>query len=152
MQSISDAIEAFIIQTLGDGNTLSISRNELAAFFAVAPSQVTYVLATRFTPDRGFILESRRGGGGSVTVSRAALDRDALLTELMTLPLSEGLSYGRAVHIIERLEGNGLLSADAADILKTAVSDKALAAPAMAKDGLRAGILRAVAGELSKRG
>ena len=69
MQSISDAIEAFIIQTLGDGNTLSISRNELAAFFAVAPSQVTYVLATRFTPDRGFILESRRGGGGSVTVA-----------------------------------------------------------------------------------
>ena len=64
MANISDIIESFLLETLGDNDTLNISRNELANYFACAPSQINYVLSTRFTPDRGYLIESRRGGAG----------------------------------------------------------------------------------------
>ena len=57
MANISDIIEAFLLDTLGDDDTLSISRNELANYFSCAPSQINYVLSTRFTPERGYTVE-----------------------------------------------------------------------------------------------
>ena len=68
MANLSDLIEAFLLRTQGEDDMLQISRNELANYFSVAPSQINYVLSTRFTPDRGYTVESRRGGGGCVTV------------------------------------------------------------------------------------
>ena len=79
MANISDIIESFLLETLGDNDTLNISRNELANYFACAPSQINYVLSTRFTPDRGYLIESRRGGGGFITVARLSQEPDELL-------------------------------------------------------------------------
>ena len=62
MSNISDMIEAFLIDTLGDDEYLDISRNDLANYFNVAPSQINYVLTTRFNYERGFLTESKRGG------------------------------------------------------------------------------------------
>lgn len=61
MANISDVIEQFLIQLLQDGNIVSISRNELANYFSCAPSQINYVLTTRFTPARGYAIESAPG-------------------------------------------------------------------------------------------
>ena len=69
MASISDIIEKFILDNLGESDEIDISRNELANFFSCAPSQINYVLETRFTVDRGFVKESKRGGGGFVIIS-----------------------------------------------------------------------------------
>ena len=62
---LSDTIESFIKELLSQDETeVELKRNELAEYFGCAPSQINYVLATRFTPDHGYVIESRRGGGG----------------------------------------------------------------------------------------
>ena len=70
MASISDVIEQFILQALADDDLLQLSRNDLATFFSCAPSQINYVLSTRFTPEKGFMIESKRGGGGCINLIR----------------------------------------------------------------------------------
>ena len=70
MANISETIEQFIIATLGENDSVDISRNSLAEYFSCAPSQINYVLDTRFTIDRGFVKESKRGGSGYIKISR----------------------------------------------------------------------------------
>ncbi len=76
MANISDVIEKFLIDAIGGDRSIVINRNELADYFSCAPSQINYVLATRFTLDRGYVIQSRRGGGGYVTLIRIS-DRAA---------------------------------------------------------------------------
>ncbi len=65
MAKLSDTIEEFILSMLSAcDNTVDLRRNELAEYFGCVPSQINYVLATRFTVDRGFSVESKKGGGG----------------------------------------------------------------------------------------
>lgn len=142
--NISDLIEAFLLNTLGDDNSLCISRNELANYFSCAPSQINYVLATRFTPERGYSVESRRGGGGSITVMRLSQPPHEFLEELVGQTIADGISYNRACQILDRMQSEDLLSEKEVGLLKTVLTDKALVAPAVAKDGLRAGIMKAV--------
>lgn len=151
MANISDLIENFLIQMLADGNIISISRNELATYFSCAPSQINYVLTTRFTPDRGYIIESHRGGGGYINLVRLEENRDELLDELRNIPINEGLSYSRAVQILDRLTVDGIITKKEALLIEATMSDKALIAPSVAKDGLRAGIMRSVATALLKQ-
>ncbi len=72
MRNLADAIENFIIGELlqEHANALLVQRNELAERLSCAPSQISYVLSTRFTPERGFLVESRRGSGGFVRIVR----------------------------------------------------------------------------------
>jgi len=151
MPNLSYLIEAFLLETLGEDDSLRISRNELANYFSVAPSQINYVLSTRFTPDRGYVIESRRGGGGSVTVVRIRSGGNQFFDEVMHLPINEGLSYTRACHVIDRMQSDGIISEREARIIKSAVSDKALVVPTvMQKDGLRASIIKSVLTEALK--
>ncbi len=64
LAQLSDVIEQFIKDMLDEGAQIELKRNELAEHFGCAPSQINYVLATRFTLNHGYIIESRRGGGG----------------------------------------------------------------------------------------
>lgn len=148
MANISDIIESFLLDTLGDNDTLNISRNELANYFSCAPSQINYVLSTRFTPDRGYLIESRRGGGGFITVVRLTREPDELLQEVLNQSISDGIGMARAAQILDRLVQESLLTEREGDLLKTVMSDKALVAPAVAKDGLRAGMLKSMIYEL----
>lgn len=145
MANISDVIEQFLLHLLDDGDTVSISRNELANYFSCAPSQINYVLTTRFTPARGYVVESRRGGGGFINLVRLGEDRDEILDELRDLPISEGLSFTKAAQILERLAEEEIITKKEARLLASVMSDKALVAPSVAKDGLRAGMMRSVA-------
>ena len=72
MRNLADAIENFIIGELlrDQEDALLVQRNELAERLRCAPSQISYVLSTRFTPERGFLVESRRGSGGFVRIVR----------------------------------------------------------------------------------
>ncbi len=140
--TVSDIIEQFLLDTLGDEPTVNFNRNELATYFSVAPSQINYVLSTRFTPERGFIIESRRGGGGSVTLMRVNEDADDVLVKYIDETLSQGIEYGKACHIIERLVQDGVYNESEAKLIKAAISDKALLAPTVAKQKLRGSILK----------
>ena len=69
-KTISDIIEEFIMSSLDDDDFIELSRNDLAKFFSCVPSQINYVLNTRFTVNRGFVVESQRGGGGYIKLMR----------------------------------------------------------------------------------
>lgn len=145
MANLSDIIEAFLLQTLGEDDVLQISRNELANYFSVAPSQINYVLSTRFTPARGYTVESRRGGGGCVTVVRIHSSDDQIIDDVMNLSISEGISYSKACAIADRMSENGIVSDREVKLIKAAVSDKALVVPTLVqKNALRAGIIKNV--------
>ena len=152
MANISDIIESFLLETLGEDDTLNISRNELASYFSVAPSQINYVLSTRFTPARGYSIQSRRGGGGFITVVRLNEPKNELVTQIMEHPIAQGYNYPTACHILDRLARDGIFTQGEAEILKTALSDKALIVPTvMQKDALRASILKSAISEALKR-
>ena len=151
MANISDIIEAFLIEMLGENSSVNISRNELADYFSCAPSQINYVLTTRFTPARGFVIESRRGGGGFVNVMKVDNSKDELLDSLINISISEGLPYHSAAQILVRMAESGVLSSGEAEIAAALMSDKSLVAPSVAKDGLRAGMMRALAIAMLKR-
>ena len=151
MANISNVIEQFLLRLLDDGDNVSISRNELADYFSCAPSQINYVLMTRFTPARGYVIESRRGGGGYISLTRLSDDRDKLLDELVNLPVSAGLTHTSAVQVLCRLADSEIIDKDAADLLSAVMADKAIVAPSVSKNSVRAGMMRALAATLLKK-
>lgn len=140
MANISDTIEEFILSVIGDDDSLQLSRNELANYFAVAPSQINYVLATRFNTDKGYIIESKRGGGGFITLFRICKTDDELSEVLDEIEKLDGLTYQKASNIIDRLVRDEVIDEKQAKIIRCAVSDKALNVP-MNNNRLRKSVL-----------
>ncbi|MEG1612798.1 MAG: CtsR family transcriptional regulator [Clostridia bacterium] len=147
---ISDIIEQFIIDIIGEGEVADISRNELASYFRCAPSQINYVLQTRFTLDRGFQVESQRGGGGYIRIERLAIDKNPYLYSLLET-LSEPISYTRLLQIAECLVENGIMLPEEGALLTRMTSDKALATPSNNSDSIRSNILKETIIHLIKR-
>ena len=149
--NISDIIEEFIKSTLGDEEKLQLSRNDLANYFAVAPSQINYVLSTRFNVDKGFVVESKRGGGGSVTIIRISQDAEDIIPNILKeVDKVNELTFNKASDILDRLEFEQIIDQREKEIIKTAISDKALALP-MKTDGLRKNIFKEILIGLMRR-
>ncbi len=138
MANISDIIEQFILKTLGEEDSIDISRNELASFFSCAPSQINYVLETRFTVDRGFVKESRRGGGGYIKISKIKIEDDAYMNNLILESVGDELSEKRLFQILDKLTYEKILSAREKEIVFSALCDTSLAMPFTIKDSIRA--------------
>lgn len=132
---MSDKIEAFILELMKQeqDDWLKIQRNELAQIFGCVPSQINYVISTRFSPERGYAVESRRGGGGCVRIRRIQAPQ--------TIYIADNISEGQAVEFINRLAAAGVINGDTAKIIYSAVSDKALE-KSENRDELRADILK----------
>lgn len=149
--NISDIIEEFIKSTLGDEEKLQLSRNDLANYFSVAPSQINYVLTTRFNVDKGYVVESKRGGGGSVTIIRISQNLDEIIPHILNeIDKVNELTFNKASDILERLVFEGIIDKEEANIIKSAISDKALAVP-MRADGLRKNIFKEILIGLMRR-
>lgn len=144
MANISDIIEEFIIEQLEGYDEINLSRNELASFFNCAPSQINYVLSTRFTHPRGYIVESHRGGGGYIRLERVRLDKDVYLKTLLTTTIGEEVDFNTALQILEVLENRGFVSSGEKEIIKCSISNKTLANPLRLENKLRANILRSI--------
>lgn len=142
MANITEAIESFLLEMLGDDDKIVINRNQLAGYFECAPSQINYVLSTRFTLDRGYMIESQRGSGGYVTLIKVNDVDYKKLSEIMNIAAGEGISFHRAQNLIERMKREKLISEDQAEIIRIAVSDKSLLVPNALRDHLRANILK----------
>ena len=110
MASISDIIEKFILDNLGESDEIDISRNELANFFSCAPSQINYVLETRFTVDRGFVKESKRGGGGFVKISKIPFSDDEAMADLVLKNIGGEISFKRAEQILDNLKREKIIT------------------------------------------
>ena len=145
MARLSDVIEDFIKALLSDSEgSLELQRNELASYFECAPSQINYVLATRFSVNQGYYIESRRGGGGYIRIVRLDIDKDDYLLYLLTEGIGSGLSEQSAMQIIQRMVNQEYISEKTAFLMKSAVTNKAIAIPSTIKDSIRASILKSM--------
>ncbi len=152
MSILSDSIEQFIKTMMKEyEGEVEIQRNELANYFNCAPSQINYVLATRFNLDQGYIIESKRGGGGCIRVLKVEANDDYLLN-LITVRIAEEISKRDAEALIDGLFNAKTISAEKAEIMKAATSDKALSIPALVKDKVRASILKQMIIAIMKQG
>lgn len=150
MQNLSDIIEQFILDNIGNDDSLNLSRNELANFFNVAPSQINYVLSTRFTLDRGFQTESKRGGGGYIVVKKLNLTNDYLTNIIKNL--NPNLDYSTACFILENLYKNNLITLKELDLIKTTINAKSLSSPFKIENSLRYNIFKNILINLQNRG
>lgn len=142
MASISDIIEDFILNTMGSDSSLNFSRNDLANHFSCVPSQINYVLTTRFNPSRGFVVESQRGGGGFIKIVRLDFSKNKLNINTVLEHVKDQLSFKESIDILFMLNQIGLL--DDEDIEKYSVlfSDKSLANPFKLQPFIRANMLK----------
>ena len=142
---LSDSIESFIKTLLSQEEPeVELKRNELAEYFGCAPSQINYVLATRFSPDHGYIIESRRGGGGYIRIVRVVQTGAQRLMYLVNERIGETISETEAVRLIQQLTEQGLVSRGEGEVMRAAVSAQAMSIPIpdQMKDALRARTLR----------
>ena len=143
---ISDLIASFLQDSLdtADNGVLEVQRSDLAQRFNCVPSQINYVMSTRFSPERGYIVESRRGGNGYIRITRVRVDRETLLMHVInSLGGSVDLSSARA--ILSNLVQSGAMDRALGQTILTAVGDKALGqVPREKRDAVRADILKQV--------
>lgn len=150
MQSVSDVIENFILSTLADDDAVELSRNDLAKYFSCVPSQINYVLNTRFTLNKGFVIESARGGAGFVKVIRVDLSGNDYLKSLLEL-CDKPMSVVEANQILDNLTNKKYLDENENNLLKRAISAKSLNNPLNMDNIIRTNILKEIIIELMKR-
>ena len=152
---ISDSIESFIKNMLGeDSDEVELKRNELAEYFGCAPSQINYVLATRFSPDHGYLTESRRGGGGYIRIVRVVQSGSQRLMYLVNERIGDSLEEDECQRLISQLKEQRMASPEEADLMSAALSPKALAVPLSPemKATLRARIMKSMILTLANKG
>jgi len=141
----SEEIEEFLKDMLKQtgNNMIEIQRNILAQQFDCAPSQITYVLTTRFKDNKGYIVESRRGGGGSIKIFELKMKGDKQIDDLITRSIGDSLTKFKAYDILDHLFSKNIITERESQIIKRAISDRALSLiPSENKNPVRAKILK----------
>lgn len=142
MAQLSDSIEQFIKELMHEEAHVEVRRNELAQHFGCAPSQINYVLATRFSVDHGYIIESRRGGGGFVRIVRMEIPQTGNLLDSLLNRVGNSVSEETANAILTNLLEHDLITRNETQIMRAAIGRNALALPISAKDVLRAAVFK----------
>ena len=115
-RNISDIIEKYLKSILADSQQIEIKRSEIAEQFDVVPSQINYVIKTRFTIQNGYVVESKRGGGGYIRIAKVNLIDDTdVLDQLIDL-IGESITSGKALQIIQSLYEDKLLTQKEANL------------------------------------
>lgn len=144
MPGLSNNIERFIIKLFQEAkdNIIEIQRNEMAQYFDCSPSQINYVLSTRFTPYRGYYIESKRGGGGYIKIIKVDIEDNEDAINLMINSIGDSINKNKAYHIIERLYEENLITKREEEIIKVILSDSSLFRVVDDRNNLRADILK----------
>ncbi|QAA30770.1 CtsR family transcriptional regulator [Clostridium manihotivorum] len=128
MARLSDIIEAFIKNLLEQScdQELQIQRNELADKFSCAPSQINYVLTTRFTCDKGYLIESKRGGGGCIVIKKITYDTKDKIYEIISSSIGDSITYHNGVAILESLYDLNIINEREMALIKITINDRTL--------------------------
>lgn len=142
---ISDLIADFIQDSLDEADgVVELQRNDLAQRFNCVPSQINYVMSTRFSPEHGYIVESRRGGNGYIRITRVRVDRQTLLMQVIN-SIGDEIDLKSARAILSNLVESGALELKVGQTLLVAIGDNALRCVAREdRDRLRASIVKQV--------
>lgn len=140
--NLSKQIADMILEMLEISGSAEIQRNAFAEQLGCVPSQINYVLSSRFTPERGYIVESRRGGGGYIRITRAGFDADTLKMHLVNSVGDAADEKTCRAHIIN-LHERGLFADNEAALFLAATNDNAYRGlPPGTRDALRASIFK----------
>ena len=143
MVNLSDKIEDYFCKLLNRAQgEIEIKRNKLASEFNCAPSQINYVLDTRFTVDKGYLVESQRGGGGYIRIIKISLDPETETLQDIISRLDQAVYQRQATNIIDRLYDNDLVTEREQLLMKIAVHRKIIKVDLPYRDYIRSRILR----------
>lgn len=128
MSNLSDIIEGFIKELMDANNNdaVEIQRNILAQQFDCSPSQINYVLTTRFTNDRGYVVESRRGGGGYIRIFKVRSSMDEELKRILNETIGDSITLNKALDLINALLEREVITEDGKRVMQSVLSDRVL--------------------------
>ena len=140
---MSDLVAQTILEMLDSQNgNAEIQRNELATNLGCVPSQINYVITSRFTPEQGYVVESRRGGGGYIRITRIKTDDKTMVMHVVN-SIGDSLDKMTAEVMLKNLYREQILDRKTANVMAVALSDRALKnAPQSIRDNLRADIFK----------
>jgi len=142
MQNITDIIEAYLKQILHDEKTIEIKRQEIAQRFDCVPSQINYVINTRFTVEKGYFVESKRGGGGYIRIQKIVmLDSHDLLDEVSSW-IGDHLTEQAAEDYLIRLMNEQLLTRREAILIQSLLQKESLPMAVEDQHRMRAHLMR----------
>lgn len=143
---MSDIITQAIIQLLDESgdDKAEIQRNEFAEIMGCVPSQINYVLSSRFTPEQGYMIESYRGGGGYIRITRVKLNKPTAIMHIVN-SIGDSIDQISSRIVIDNCLRNSLISEQAAIIMSAAVSNSVMATvPSQLRDRTRAAIIKQI--------
>ncbi|EAC8302681.1 CtsR family transcriptional regulator [Listeria monocytogenes] len=145
MKNISDVIEAYLKQVLESSEAVEIKRSEIADKFECVPSQINYVINTRFTMERGYIVESKRGGGGYIRIIKVKMnDKLQLLEAIISMVHDKKVSQSFSEDVILRLLEEEVITKKEARLMVAALDREVLILSLPDRDILRSRILEAM--------
>ncbi len=144
MGNLTEEIERWLKERLqkSQKKALEVRRSEIAGLFACVPSQVNYVLRTRFSPEQGYLIESRRGGGGFIRIIQLELDLPERIRRLVGEGIGDAITQAQAERLLCSLAEQGLITRREQRLLATVVAADTLAVELPWRDELRARILK----------
>lgn len=140
---ISDTVAAYLLHMLDVSNgNVEIRRNELAEELGCVPSQINYVITSRFTPEQGYIVESRRGGGGYIRITRIKMDKDVAIMHIIN-SVGERLDGVTASVMLNNMLQRGIISTECARLMAASMSNQSYCSvPPQYRDALRAALFK----------
>ncbi|WML42548.1 CtsR family transcriptional regulator [Neobacillus sp. PS3-40] len=146
MRNISDIIEGYLKKVLemSEDDLVEIKRSEVADKFQCVPSQINYVINTRFTIERGYLVESKRGGGGYIRIIKVqSHDLVDLIDQLLSL-FQNRISQTSAEDVIYRLIQEEIITSREAKIMLSVIDRSVLYIDLPYRDELRSRMLKAM--------
>ena len=151
---LTDDIQYFLNNLLDEeGGSILIKRNDIALKFNCSPSQINYVLTTRFAPHFGYYIQSRRGEGGYIKIDKLdLLENEDEYKEILMDAIGESITNNEAYDIINKLYDDEIITSDEKDIILASIDDRALCLAIEKRNAIRSDILKNILLVLLKRG
>jgi len=140
---MSDLVARYINDILEEQNgAAEIRRNELATTLGCVPSQINYVITSRFTPEQGYIVESRRGGGGYIRITRINTTRSGAIMHIVNA-IGQTLDKATAEVMLNNMLDRGVIDARSARLMAAAMGERSYASvPQQHRDAVRAAVFK----------
>lgn len=139
--NISDLIEAYLKRVMQEKDQVEIRRNEIAELFDCVPSQINYVINTRFTIQQGYLVESKRGGGGYIRINKVQLLEEMEILDTMIDIIGDSISEKNARSIIQKLYEDQIVSKREAKLMLVSMDKSLFRAAGQFENNIRAKLL-----------
>lgn len=145
---MSDIIEAYLKDVLSKKEHVEIKRSEIANLFDCVPSQINYVINTRFTVQQGYLVESKRGGGGYIRINKVKLLDESKVLDRMIEIIGKRISEKDAVSIVQTLYGEDIVTKREGKLMLVAMKKTLYTGDVAIDNHVRANILRTMLANL----